>query len=143
MDRDNGNMIGAAIDELIRHHPSLKDSVLAAAMESLEAIREMGKNFVPPTDEGYNLVKEVVKTSTTAISGDVEMKDEAIPSVSSPSLTTDEVKPDEPKVEEQIENLVLTCIDVMGRVSSYISTLFDAHVLILNVHSSWKVYSKI
>lgn len=119
MDRDNGNMIGAAIDELIRHHPSLKDSVLAAVMESLEAIREMGKNFVPPTDEGYNLVRESVSIPTV-VSGDVEMKDEVVSIGSAPLDTPDDVKPDEPKVEEQIENPVLTCIDVMGRVSLHL-----------------------
>lgn len=122
MDRDNGNMIGAAIDELIRHHPSLKDSVLQAVMESLKSIREMGKAFVPPTDEGYNLVKE---GTTTSLVSDIEMSDVVTPVVVAAAVPkVDEAKPEEPKVEEQIENLVLTCIDVIGRVSCFVTRYF-------------------
>lgn len=108
-DRDNGNMIGASFDELIRHHPTLKDKVMEATMEALAAIRDQGRAFVPEKDgEGYNLQFDVEPTlvDTNMDSTPAAPVVPAVPVVETP-----------PKIEVK-ENHVLTCIDVMGRVSS-------------------------
>lgn len=101
-------MIGASIDELIRHHPSLKDQVLEAVIESLKVLREMGRAFVPPSNEGYGLqAVPVAKSETAASTGegatDVVMQDApAAAAVPAAKVDTDEG--------------IMACIDVMGRV---------------------------
>lgn len=50
-DRDNASMFGSSIDELIRHQPSIKQSVIDAILHTLKAIEEAGQAFTPPEDE--------------------------------------------------------------------------------------------
>lgn len=116
-ERDNGNMIGAAFDELIRHHPSLKDKILQASVDAITAIRTKGRAFVTEVgDEGYNLQPLTAEESTT---GDVVSRMEVMSDVVVPGSSTvvDALAEVAVKVEEPKENAVLACIDVMGRVS--------------------------
>lgn len=100
-------MVGAAFDELIRHHPTLKDKVFEATVEALTAIRTLGEAFVPPgTGAGYNL-QLVSDFAASAPSAEVP-----IPSMGADTAMADATS----KIEEPKENHVLMCIDVMGRV---------------------------
>lgn len=120
-ERDNANMIGASIDELIRHHPSLKDRVLAAAITALEELRERGRVSAPKATDEYGL--QVVPLSTSAA---MEKKDEQVveeSAVGGENVTMGEVTPVVAVVgtEAQDDNAsdeVMACIDVMGRVST-------------------------
>ena len=107
-------MVGAAFDELIRHHPTLKDKVMAATIEALEAILMKGRAYVPEgTGEGYYLQLPV----------DAEIIDGTLPVASSstavapPAVVTPPVDSNAPpKIEEPKDNQLLQCIDVIARV---------------------------
>ncbi|EPQ27339.1 uncharacterized protein PFL1_06891 [Pseudozyma flocculosa PF-1] len=49
-DRDNASMFGSSIDELMRHQPSLKDSVMEAIMKCLDQIEASAESFVVPDE---------------------------------------------------------------------------------------------
>lgn len=107
-------MVGASIDELIRHHPSLKDKVLESVMVALRDIREMGRSFVPESNDGFNL--EVVSPFKPTDQPPSTSPSEGSPEI---ALTPDVVMQDAspaPKAEEFKENNVMMCVDVIGRV---------------------------
>lgn len=57
-DRDSALVMGSAIDELIRHHPTLRERVKVAIMEVFGRLKEMGEKFEVKTgEEGYGLVR--------------------------------------------------------------------------------------
>lgn len=68
-DKENATYLGASVDELIRHHPSLKDVVFKAIKQVMNKIVEMGNEYVIPPNEAanYGLVSVVEEV-------DVEMK---------------------------------------------------------------------
>lgn len=53
-DKENATYLGASVDELIRHHPSLKDVVFKAIKEVMNKIVEMGNEYVIPPNEAAN-----------------------------------------------------------------------------------------
>ncbi|GAA5942817.1 hypothetical protein JCM10213_002959 [Rhodosporidiobolus nylandii] len=128
-DRDSALVIGSAIDELIRHHPTLREPVMKSIMQVFGDIKALGEKFVPPEGEqGYTLLpassapageqkegNEAMAVDTAAApaapagSGDrdVQMQDEA---------TGEREKEQKKKEEEQgKENEVTIAIDVFGR----------------------------
>ena len=116
-DRDNGSLVGAAFDELIRHHPTLKDKVMAATIEALEAIREKGRAYVPEgTGEGYTLqlpVDTEILDGTNPVASSSNAAVEPTPVDAAPA---DANTPPTPKIEEPEDNQILQCIDVIARV---------------------------
>lgn len=48
LDRDNANAFGAAVDELVRHHPSLKPAVLAHVFAAVNRLLDEAHAYVPP-----------------------------------------------------------------------------------------------
>ncbi|KAI9449410.1 hypothetical protein BJY52DRAFT_1215929 [Lactarius psammicola] len=64
-DKENAVLIGSAVDELIRHHPSLKSAVFEAIKSTLSKIEDLGSTFTPPegTESWYGLAR----TSASAI----------------------------------------------------------------------------
>ncbi|KAK4052443.1 E3 ubiquitin-protein ligase tom1 [Microbotryomycetes sp. JL201] len=107
-ERDNGNIIGGAIDELVRHHPTLKQRVLDAVMSALRLLRDRGSSYVPETKKDFALqlpsLTEGSKAAedSSATVADVEMPD-----------ATDST--DQTKSEEIKENQYMTTVDVLGR----------------------------
>ncbi|KAI0958508.1 hypothetical protein AcV7_004312 [Taiwanofungus camphoratus] len=49
-DKENAVLIGTAIEELIRHHPLLKNAVFASIKATIGRISEMGKEYTPTHD---------------------------------------------------------------------------------------------
>lgn len=49
-DKENAVLIGTAVEELIRHHPSLKQSVFASIKATMEKIYSLGKDYTPADD---------------------------------------------------------------------------------------------
>ncbi|CCM01158.1 uncharacterized protein FIBRA_03206 [Fibroporia radiculosa] len=49
-DKENAVLIGTAIEELIRHHPSLKQAVFNAIKAIMDNIYQMGNDYVPDED---------------------------------------------------------------------------------------------
>ena len=49
-EKENAVLIGTSIEELIRHHPALKDKVFAAIKTTMARIEDLGKSFNVPDD---------------------------------------------------------------------------------------------
>jgi E3 ubiquitin-protein ligase HUWE1 len=109
-------MIGTCVDELIRHHPTLKDAVLEVAIDALKTIRDQGTAFSPENSEGYFLqspegedameVTEPIAAPATPLS--------PTPVANGPEVLADGAQ----RPEEVKENIIMTSVDVMARVRS-------------------------
>lgn len=55
-ERDNLQTVGTTIDELVRHHPSLRPIVLTAIFRLLRQARDEGQNFIPAASEACHYV---------------------------------------------------------------------------------------
>ena len=55
-DRDNAHRLGISIDELIRHHPSLRPLIMEAVLALLRKAVNAGTSFVPVADQAYQYV---------------------------------------------------------------------------------------
>ena len=53
-DKENATYLGAAMDELIRHHPSLKEAVFSAIQGVMQHIEELGNTYPIPIAEAAN-----------------------------------------------------------------------------------------
>ncbi|KAJ1021615.1 hypothetical protein NDA16_003752 [Ustilago loliicola] len=117
-DRDNANSFGAAIDELMRHQPSVKTLVMDSIMRSLEEIKEMGRTFLPQdlkARAAYGLlpVGDAVadEAAAAASSGSTSSR-----SVALADVVTDEPDPIRKEDGTKLEsNPVIASIDVVAR----------------------------
>lgn len=117
-DRENAVVVGANFDELVRHHPKLKEPVFQAITKLLEDLYQKGQEVQTKNPEGYRLMQvETTQSATTSANlaqaqreevGDVAMADESIPAISASSPDADSRKED---------NQMLTFIAITGRVS--------------------------
>ncbi|GAA5986703.1 hypothetical protein JCM10908_003863 [Rhodotorula pacifica] len=116
-DRDSAVNLGAAIDELVRHHPTLKARILDAIFDSFVEFKRMGAEYVPPASEsGYNLQPPTVAGAAGA-SEDVAMQEGATPVTEQASVEGSDKAKDRTKVEDDKtkDNEVTNAIDVFGR----------------------------
>lgn len=119
-ERENAVIIGANFDELVRHHPSLKQPVLEAITNLLKKIYEEGKEYVPETAEGYRLqlvTEDKASSALPAASG--QATGDANDSISDVNMTeqasTNDAIDSEPKRDD---NRLLASVAVTGRVSA-------------------------
>jgi E3 ubiquitin-protein ligase HUWE1 len=115
MERENASMVGATVDELMRHHPSLKQPVMDAILLMLDKIKEQGEKYEPEPTWQYRLLPVSAEQATQppeVADKDVVMSDES-----------GEKAPEDEK-EKSKENIVLTYIDVACRVG-VLSSLFQ------------------
>ncbi|KAH8926761.1 hypothetical protein BT69DRAFT_1317383 [Atractiella rhizophila] len=121
LDRDNGSLLGAAFDELIRHHPTLKQPTFEAVQTLILDIEKQGQAYSPPDQEGYSLhVPKVENTQegaieATASSGQATGSDALMETDEQPASTsqTDEEKKDE---KEERRNYTLDYINVASKL---------------------------
>lgn len=75
-DKENAVLIGSAVDELIRHHPSLKPAVFEATKSTLSKIEDLGSTFTPPegTESWYGLARTSASASQAPADDDVLMR---------------------------------------------------------------------
>lgn len=120
LDKENAVLMGTGIDELIRHHPSLKKSVFDAILACLGKIEDLGNTYEPPSNarQWYQLLP------MTSSDGDVTMKDA---NEDPPARTED--TPSEPLILaassedtslKRHDNHLVLFIDVLGRVGGHI-----------------------
>lgn len=106
-------LIGTAVDELIRHHPTLKTPVFEAVKSALSKIEDFGNAFVIPEDkkEWYGLML----ASSTTDKNDVTPMDVVESEVS----TSDDAQEDTPEDDSprSHDNNVVLFIDIICRVS--------------------------
>ena len=123
-DKDNAALIGSAIDELIRHHPALKMVVFDSLISTLRKIIDLGNAYVPPDDikEWYILSSVVVPESEDVNMTGVETTDSAplqtLESSTAPRAvpTAAEEVTDEDGQQKSHDNVIVSFIDVIGRV---------------------------
>jgi E3 ubiquitin-protein ligase HUWE1 len=132
-DKENAVLIGSAVDELIRHHPSLKSAVFDAIKSTLSKIEDLGNTFAPPENTGswYGLVRTSESLVQTLADDDVLMRssdaapvdEDASESTGRPnaptvSLTDDVL--DESTVGRSHESIIVSYLDVICRVSMFL-----------------------
>jgi len=118
-DRENAVLIGSAIDELIRHHPSLKTPVFDAIIDTLQKIETLGNSFNEPLgSEGLYRLQLVKKTEASVTDPNPSSADPGPAGPSTEPLITDslDANTDEQVVPEQPESVVVSFVDVIGRV---------------------------
>lgn len=129
-DKENAVMMGTAVDELIRHHPSLKMSVLSSLKATLSKIEEMGNSYVPEKEHlvWYALLPTpAVGAEGPQVEGaqaeDIMMEELEAPvvaaevGVATPAAADEETKEDQ--ATSSPTNSIVSFIDVLGRVSPF------------------------
>lgn len=141
-ERENAVIIGANFDELVRHHPSLKQPVLEAITNLLKKIYEEGKDYQPETAEGYRLQlvtddKPASKSAENAAGAD----DASRQGVDSTDVSmidqtaSGEALGDHERDSKREDNRLLASVAVTGRVSLLCRDLSRLmQVLMANIH---------
>lgn len=128
-DRENAVIIGANFDELVRHHPSLKQPVFNAVTKLLHDLYETSKDHVPESPDGYRL--SLVQPSAIQASDQLNegMSSAQLSSSDQHGMQEDEVnttpsRPSQPLHGDvadleirKDDNKMLASIAVTGRVS--------------------------
>jgi E3 ubiquitin-protein ligase HUWE1 len=123
LEKENAVMVGTSIDELVRHHPGLKNVVFDSVKSTLTKIEQMGREFQAPDDikQWYLLSADSKAPAHNDV--DVTMEDPNISSVTSgPAIAgqAEESIPGEDENKDESrphDNFVVACIDAFGRVS--------------------------
>lgn len=63
-DNDVSVLIGNSIDELMRHHPSLKDAIFKAIFELIETVKQHGKLITEDDKQYCEIVNQNYPKST-------------------------------------------------------------------------------
>jgi E3 ubiquitin-protein ligase HUWE1 len=124
IDKENAVLIGTAIDELIRHHPTLKAPVFEALKSTLSRIEELGKAYVVPSDilHWYRLTP-IPASSESDAAMDVDEEEEAPESKETSETpapivgTEEEQTTEEENPSKSHDNIIVSYFDVLGRVS--------------------------
>jgi E3 ubiquitin-protein ligase HUWE1 len=143
-DKENAVLIGTAMDELIRHHPSLKVPVFEAIKSTLSKIEDLGNAYVVPKDmqQWYKLVPVSAASSADE---DVDMEVADSEGAGGPPATDSEQSGNDPTNGEDPrshDNLVVSFIDVVGRVRPSALDLDWLYLTNPSFRSSWKDYSR-
>jgi len=128
LDKENAVIIGTAVDELIRHHPSLKTAVFSSLKSTLSAIEDLGLSHVVPADikQWYRLIpvssgreEDVDVVMTENVPGAETASQEAVmeTTVESGGVHPEEDSEDDETNVKDHENVVAGYIDSIGRVS--------------------------
>ncbi|KDR75882.1 hypothetical protein GALMADRAFT_248624 [Galerina marginata CBS 339.88] len=120
IDKENAVIIGTAVDELIRHHPSLKTPVFEALKSTLSRVEDLGMSYVPLTSikHWYQLIPI---TSPLSEDDDITMQD--ADHLNRPEENVAEIGAevaDDDNEEDDInpkshDNIVVSYIDIVGR----------------------------
>ncbi|KIM40119.1 hypothetical protein M413DRAFT_446273 [Hebeloma cylindrosporum] len=120
IDKENAVIIGTAVDELIRHHPSLKLQVFDALKSTLSRIEDLGASYSPPADIKHWY--QLVPISTLSSDDDITMQDDEameIPApIEVPQVAVEDIdddnEDDDPNSKSH-DNIVVSYIDIVGR----------------------------
>ncbi|KAJ1304813.1 hypothetical protein OPQ81_005948 [Rhizoctonia solani] len=127
LEKDNANVIGGAVDELVRHHPSLKDVVFESIMGALEKIESLGNSFQIPKEQ-ENLYRMISTTSSQPPAGASQEppvassstwlstgQESALPSGAVTPAAVPEPEDSEAAKPERMENVIASFIDILCR----------------------------
>ena len=131
-ERDNASMFGATLDELMRHHPSLKESVMKCVVELLQSIVKLGETYEAPVSGKDSLLiidasssepVAAAEANPEAMSVDAPVPTDAVAS-SSTSTAADELSPSSSSSKNTVPHKVLDYLDVAGRVRRPVTLSF-------------------
>ncbi|CEL60680.1 E3 ubiquitin-protein ligase HUWE1 [Rhizoctonia solani AG-1 IB] len=126
LEKDNANAIGGAIDELVRHHPSLKDVVFESIIGTMQKIESLGNSFQIPKDQ-ENLYRMISTTSPQSADPSQEPlaasssawlptgQESALPSGAVTPAAVPEPEETEPAKPERTDNVIASFIDILCR----------------------------
>lgn len=123
IDKENAVVIGTAVDELIRHHPSLKNAVFEALKSTLSHLENIGMAYTPsddikrwyqliPLSQVPNLVADVTMQDSTSSCREID----DLNSTEAEGLRQSDDE-DDLLEEKSHVNAIVNYIDVLGRVS--------------------------
>ena len=122
-EKENAVLIGTSIEELIRHHPALKDKVFAAIKTTMARIEDLGKSFNVPDDikHYYKLQPQnpAPAESPNADAGATMDVDQPAPSAQTSAPAQQNEQPSSSSADlfgRSHDNLVISYIDVFGKV---------------------------
>lgn len=121
-EKENSVIIGTAVEELIRHHPSLKDAVLESIKLTMGKIEELGNAFVVPEEHKEWYIMQGVEISQPILAPSVDLDVEMTATSSSENLassTTGDAVDNTQSQEESSrhhDNPVVSYLDAFNKV---------------------------
>ncbi|KAI9068310.1 hypothetical protein FKP32DRAFT_1587710 [Trametes sanguinea] len=122
-EKENAVLIGTSLEELIRHHPSLKEKVFVAIKSTMAKIEELGRSYTPPDDiKHLYRLQATVAAPTAAPAGEAEalMEIDAgaasgqAPASAATASAESPVQRDDLFSRPQ-DNIIISYIDVFGK----------------------------
>jgi E3 ubiquitin-protein ligase HUWE1 len=137
LDKENTVLIGTAIDELIRHHPTLKTVVFESLRSTLSKIEILGNAYTVPENlkKWYKLTASPPPSTEVASDEEAPMEGVVAPSIvpppiAEPSTSRDVDMDDEEDLSTKShDNTIVSFIDIMGRVGPISRFFFRANSL--------------
>ena len=127
-EKENAVLIGTSVEELIRHHPTLKDKVFSAIKSTMARIEELGTNYTVPDDIKlwYRLQPQIPALAPAATAPDsaeenAAMEVDSVAPVTEPATTHAESQPSSEQSNHDFwgrshDNIIISYIDVFGKV---------------------------
>ena len=120
LEKENAANMGSSIDELVRHHPALKNIVFNSVISTLKKIEELGKDYVPSSDVQQFYRLSITTQEAPAKSDDVKMEEaqatNSTTEAQQASTTEVDTDVDETPTKNH-DNIIINYIDAVGRVS--------------------------
>ncbi|OCH84897.1 hypothetical protein OBBRIDRAFT_891524 [Obba rivulosa] len=131
-DKENAVLVGTSIEELIRHHPSLKDSVFASIKATMKKIEELGNSYVPSDDKKQWYMLVPVTSQQASASAPARSADEDVVMEAAEAEAPQQTRPVSPAADagfgEELgsshrdessarahDNIVVSYLDVFGK----------------------------
>ena len=128
-EKENAVLIGTSVEELIRHHPTLKDKVFSAIKTTMARIEELGTSYTVPDDIKlwYRLQPQTpapVPAAAEGVEESVAMEVDPVAPPSEPAPSNSEVQPSSEQSSHRDDlwgrshdNIIISYIDVFGKVT--------------------------
>lgn len=127
-EKENAVLIGTSIEELIRHHPTLKDKVFSAIKSTMTKITDLGNAYVVPDDikQYYKLQPQSPAPAAQASTETSTAMDVDQPNVTeqpeTPAAAAQAAAAEQPAHRDDFpgrshDNIVISYIDVFGKAS--------------------------
>ncbi|KAF8658329.1 hypothetical protein AX16_002096 [Volvariella volvacea WC 439] len=121
LDKEHAVLIGTAIDELIRHHPSLKMAVFESIKTTLSKIEDLGYSFTVPENlrKWYRLTPVPPSPKEKAEDATMEGVETTSASTSTGSSAAPQREPENEEEDDSFvkshDNVIVSYIDIIGR----------------------------
>ncbi|KAF9049777.1 hypothetical protein BJ165DRAFT_1608842 [Panaeolus papilionaceus] len=118
IDKENAVIIGTAIDELIRHHPSLKTPVFEALKTTMAHIETIGRDYVASNDivQWYQLMVGTLQPGTgSPPSPDAAATPSDAMAIVEGAENTQEDSDEDDPLSKNHDNYIVSFIDILGR----------------------------